>query len=1200
MEVLGFVRALRARLRRVLVLEGLARTVVIALGLCALAVLIDWLQDMPAWWRLIALGGLATCVAMTVHRRLHRPLSKRMDDRTVATLVERRIPAFDGRLLSGIEGITLSADDRVQMAGLLTAATARATVPASRLPGHLFAAAGCIATALLLAHFLPDLVGKGLRRLFLPWATTKWSHTALDGRLAREVVPADEPLVIEVKRLYGEPAPVHLSWVDERSGRATESRILDGREGPWEQPLSLPPGSWTIVARLADTDLTLRGRVVARPRLAKVSARLTPPAYIGEKAQVLSTLSCTALPGSTLEFELAFAMEEDRRIADCTLLLAGKPLPVQRSGHALSGTLVVRSGGELAIRLTDQDGIGPKPDPRFSIALAEDRVPVVSLAGPRNLEAVTPNAELPLKVEAHDDYGLARLELLYQVAPVPKPGEENVEPKLTPPQVLVAFTDVRGFATTRPATLAVGTLAGPGTRLVLVGVGADANDVTGPGIGRSDPLILRVVSEDELRQELDRLLADARERVGQAREELSRGMSKPERLAPASRNALLAARKAGDLLAQAERRWRDNKLPADQLKPLSAAEDLVNQQASPRLGEIPGAGAKAEATARSADQALSEAEKLLGSLIQEGDLSRQLSSLLGRQRALHEESRAFVLQHVTKALDDAAKARQGHLSARQKELADQMKDIERRLLAGTAAPLAEAQDLVRKEQPAERLAQAGEQLGSNDRRGQAPEQQRAAIAAMEKLLDKLRGGDANRGLAEQAGKLADQQERVVKDLEQGMDPKDLTAEQKDLAQRTKELLKQVQEQGKSPDAAKQLQAAGQSQGQAEGAMQKGDSPDSQREGATAAQQLREAQRQLQGDKKDDPAKKKDPDVLALLKELRRLQTRVVSDSTVVHQRVGDQALDFAARREVAVIAENQGDIVLRLNEEGVKELQQSPIALFALKRVGKAMDAAAKHLDTPALGTKGLILEKTALHELTRLIEIAENLPPPEASDKSGAGKPGQEGRQAPFPPAAEIALLAAAEEELAMRTATNHPGDLAAAQKETMGLVQLLKQSTRPGSRPAVLLDRSERAMASAGYLLSVKDRGLATRHEQDAAALSLRRLLAELKGSGGGKGNQQSNQKPQPNPGQPQPGQPQPGSQGGSSAGANADPSNNKPSSGANAQVGTPDHERGALMHLPPERREQLRQAREQNLPPAVLSIFGRYLEVLGEGKP
>jgi hypothetical protein len=38
---------------------------------------------------------------------------------------------------------------------------------------------------------------------------------------------------------------------------------------------------------------------------------------------------------------------------------------------------------------------------------------------------------------------------------------------------------------------------------------------------------------------------------------------------------------------------------------------------------------------------------------------------------------------------------------------------------------------------------------------------------------------------------------------------------------------------------------------------------------------------------------------------------------------------------------------------------------------------------------------------------------------------------------------------------------------------------------------------------------------------------------------------------------------------------------------------------MHLPPERREQLQQARQQNLPPAALSIFERYLEVLEDGR-
>ena len=38
---------------------------------------------------------------------------------------------------------------------------------------------------------------------------------------------------------------------------------------------------------------------------------------------------------------------------------------------------------------------------------------------------------------------------------------------------------------------------------------------------------------------------------------------------------------------------------------------------------------------------------------------------------------------------------------------------------------------------------------------------------------------------------------------------------------------------------------------------------------------------------------------------------------------------------------------------------------------------------------------------------------------------------------------------------------------------------------------------------------------------------------------------------------------------------------------------------MSLPQDRREQLREARQQNLPPAALKLYQRYLELLEEDR-
>ncbi len=1196
MDALGFLAVLRSRLRRVLVVDGLARLVTVVLAGAAVAVLADWCWTLPGVLRLVVLVGIAGSVTAAIHRRLLRPLGRGMDDRALAQLAERRLPGLDGRLLSRVDGIDIGQGEGAALAKVLTPLAVSELVPAPALPRRVALAGLVVMAVVIVAVLYPQFFRDGLSRLLLPLGDAEWERrSTLRGEMERVVVAADEPLVVRLTRSRGPDAPLRLSWWPDRGGATGESRVLSGVSGPWVQALTVPVGTWRVLAESGDAlSVRLLGRVVTRPSLMKVEATLTPPAYTRLPTQQLSTLGCTALPGAKLSFVVEFGMEPDREVAEASLTLGGQQLTITRSPRGMSGSLLVKSGGQLELKLADQDGIGPSPAPRFALVLAEDRKPVVSLSGPRPKEAVTARAEVALVVEAGDDYGLAKLDLLARAL-----GEETADPGKPAVEVLrkestTPFADVAGLpATTRKTVLAVSGLAKEGDRIVLIGRAADANDVSGPGLGESSPLELKVVTENELRQEFDRLIAEARDRVSHAREEVAGGLAKPDKLLPAARGATLAAQRAGELLVQLVRRWGENKLPAEQAKPLVQAEELIDHQALARLAEA--AQGKSDA-ARTADGHLAEAEKLLASLLQEGDLTRQLASLVERQKSLTEESRTFVREHLTKPLDDAAKARQANLAARQKELSDQVKEVERRILSSTSKQLEAAQGVVRAETPADRLQQAAGKLGTDTQRAQAVPHQEAALATLRKVLELLRGSDAAADLAKRAGELAARQEKLVKDLQEGADPRSLDKQQQELKEDTERLQREMNEQQK--EAAKLLAAAAAAQAQAGGAMQKGDRSSAESEAGAAAALLREAQKEL-GDK-DEEKKNKDKkkgDVLALLRDLHKQQAVIVADSTVIHGRVAEKPLDFATGREVSAVAERESDVGLRLREEGLKELEQMPIARAALARVGLAVDKSALHLATPALGERGLRLEKIALYELARLIEIAENLPPPK-SDNGGGQQPGQGGNQAPFPPAAEIALLASAETELAMLTAAGRPVDLAAMQHEVGQLLDVMMNASRPGSRPHLLLGRAARAMASAHELLAVGDRGLTTRHEQAAAEAALRRLMAEAKGSGGGSGKQDKNQKPQG--GKPPP--PAPGQGGGAPGGgapAAAAVGGAKQGKGGEATTVIVDPVSGQFLHLPEERREMLKEARKQNLPPAAQALFERYLELLEDGK-
>jgi Domain of unknown function (DUF4175) len=1213
MDVTVFLSEMRRRLRRVVLAQGAATVVVLCVGGMTVGVTLDYVWTAPAAIRFLLLVGLLIALATVFYRRLIRPLGQKMDDRTLAGIAERRLPVFDGRLLTHVDGITLDGVSAQQLQEQLHHQTVRVLIPAQALPQYVWAAAGALGISLLAVVLFPSVASDGMKRFLLPFGATEWErHSQLSGQVERAVVAEDEPVVVRIKRDAGPAAPLYINWRPLGPGTAAETRLLSGMNGPWSQALNLATGTYEFTAQSGDAlPLRLNAQVVRRPQLSDMTATLTPPAYTKLPAVILPSLTCTALPGSTLSYRIGLNFAEGRTLSESQLLFNDGALTYEKSGNYIAGNQTIKTGGVFSLTVADQDHIALQPVPQFTLTLSEDRKPLVALTGPQHKELVTLRARIPVTLDASDDYGLAQLSLsTTTVTPTAEPDSKANEKAEVKPnkQTTNPFADINGQkATTRRRDIVIAELAAEGDRVILQGQASDANDVTGPGRGESQALELRVVSESELRQELDRLLTEARDRVVQAREEIAQGLSKPERLVVAMRAATMSNNRANDSLTQVVRRWRDNQLPSDQGAPIVQAATLVSGDIAQQLAD---AVLGKDIPARAADKYLAQAEQLLNSLLQEGDLTRILASLIERQRSLGEESRTFVREHLTKTLDVAAKARQANLSQRQKELADQVKDVERRILSSTASQLDEARALVRSATPADQLQQASSELNSDKERPQAIPRQETALKTLEKLLQQLRGNDAVAELAQKAGELAARQEALVRKIDNGVDPKTLAQEQQKLKEDTEQLAKQLQ---KQPEQQKKADAATQAQSAAQQAMSRGDKSASSREGNSAAHLLRAIQQELQPkpEQKKNEDEKKNPDVVKILKELHALQVALIADSTVIHLRIGDGELDFAASREIPALAEREADILLRLREEAMKEVTNMPIALLALERVAMALQAASDYLKTPALGNRGLRLEKIALYEMSRLLDVVENMPKPEQTEKGGGGGGG--GQTPPFPSSALVALLLAAQEETQLFTATNRPIDLAKAQNQLTELVGVMLQQSRPNSRSALLLSRTQRAMASAAERLNQEDRGSVTRMEQDAAIAAMRRLFAEAKGSegqgggGGSSGNNGENEKQrqqqneqQKNNGQSagsdgdKPGEGQPGAQSSSSQQAQSQQGN-----GGKTGVVTGSPERGEFMHLPPERREQLRQAYQQNLPPAALSIFERYLEVLENEK-
>ncbi len=1243
MDAKQFIARLRARLRTVLVLEGTARLAVILVAVVAAVVVIDWRLGLPGWFRLAALVALLAVAAAVVWKRLIRPLARPMDDRSLAELAERRAGDLGGRLVTVVEGIDLGAVEGGALAGRLGDGLVTVVVPARKLPRMLVSAGIALALAFSCAAVFPGTLKSGLARLFAPLGDTEFERlTVLSATVQRPVVAADEKVVLEIHRVRGPVAPVLLAW---SGSGGDESRQLPDPAGPWRQGLSLPVGRTVITVTSGDAaPVRVTAVVIERPRLAKVEAVMTPPAYArkaGAQVQTVDTLALSALAGSEISFTCTCSTDPAHPLATAVAALAGagqageaENLTLSRSGNQVRGSFVLRRSGEFRFRAEDANGItlasaergggqgatGPggaeagKDQVRFALTVVEDRKPLVEISGPQNGEAVTSQAVVGLRVAASDDLGLAKLDLraLTQEA---RTADTNVEPAAKPeaktdtknqakpaakePVVLRTFAIDGQPSTSWPAEAEIGKLAKLGETVVLTGRAEDSNDVTGPGIGESAPVALRVVGDEEVRRALDRLVRDARDRVGQARDELNQAMARPERLPGNARAAAIATGTAQGLIDQVLRRWRDNRFPAEQIAPAGQARTvLADEVAAPLVL----AGRSDRTAAQKADAGLDKAEKLLSQLLADGDLTRRLRDLVARQESLHTATRSFVNEYLPKPMDELGKARQADLAKRQAQLAEDVKTVERAVLSSTAAPLAPAQELVRAEAPGENLQRATERLNEPAGRGQAVEPQATALAAMKKLLELLQGSDASSDLAKRAGELAWRQGQLTKALEDGRPPPDLAQQQDALREATEKLAAEVER--RDAEAGTTAKAATKAQAQAGAAMRGNDKSAAVRESSAAEALLRDLQKKLgpNDDKKKDD--KKPGDVLALLRELEQLQSRLVTRSVLLNEKLGEREPDFAAGREIRDLAQGQSDVQLRLQEEGLKALEKNPIATMSLKRVDTAMTRAGERLGQNALGARGVRLVKMVLVEIQHLIAIAENLPKTKDKEDGGGGE-GEGGQPPAFPPAAELALLAAMEDEIGQQVAAGRPGKLAEAQAAVRDLVDLLGKNSRPGSRPNLLLARAWRAAASAAQLLQDGDRGAPVRNELVAAHLHLRQILEEAKASSGGGGG--GSGKPPPKPGSKDDGQggqkpapPNPGNgEGAASGAATAKGGSTTPGSSEPGRSTAETVKPGEFLNLTPRDRELLKEAKRLGLSPRAEALYRRYLECLEEGR-
>ncbi len=166
--------------------------------------------------------------------------------------------------------------------------------------------------------------------------------------------------------------------------------------------------------------------VVDRPYVKQIDLEYRLPAYTRmEPQRVEGTGDITALAGTNVHFKVAPTVA----VKAARLVVQGQektpiPLEVAPGGLAITGQMRVSKEGFYRIEMQGADSVFVPASAEYVIEVVADLPPRLAFDRPGRDTQATPIEEVFTQVEAEDDFGIAKMDLVYSV----NGGEEKVVP----------------------------------------------------------------------------------------------------------------------------------------------------------------------------------------------------------------------------------------------------------------------------------------------------------------------------------------------------------------------------------------------------------------------------------------------------------------------------------------------------------------------------------------------------------------------------------------------------------------------------------------------------------------------------------------------------------------------------------------------------------------------------------------------------
>jgi hypothetical protein len=438
-------RRVRARYGLRILLRGLAIVAVGALlGLGLAAYGLDALRySRPAVLSIRA--ALYLWVALLAARFVAAPLlrgRRQASDAAIARYIEEHEPSLDAALRSAVDALAPEESARIGRSEILQTRVVEEVVtrletfdlPRQVDRSELRNGAAALGVAAFLGVAFAALAPAFIRQAF-PYLFNPFSFS---GRFSTPYSVSVTPGDATVARGGDQEIAARLQGFDTASelvtrtgdGAWTRSPMVrdEGADGVTHRFIMLSvqnPTDYFVEASGTRSEV-FRLEVVDRPYVKKIDLEYRLPAYTGlEPRRVEGSGDITALVGTTVVFAITTTMP----VRGGRLLVPGDeqnpiPLEVAQGGLALSGRMRVAASGFYKVELQGADGVFAGASPDYVVEVVPDLPPRVAFDRPGRDTQATPIEEVFIQARAEDDFGVAKMDLVYSV----NGGEEKTVP----------------------------------------------------------------------------------------------------------------------------------------------------------------------------------------------------------------------------------------------------------------------------------------------------------------------------------------------------------------------------------------------------------------------------------------------------------------------------------------------------------------------------------------------------------------------------------------------------------------------------------------------------------------------------------------------------------------------------------------------------------------------------------------------------